>query len=274
MLQFFKASMVMGIEQAIGFPVSKDFGVKTAYHYALLHPERVMGVITLGLPFVLPDQEIMDLVDPSTPLPSWFTEEDLANYATLTWLEGYGTTDMKVNLPTLHIQGEQDYVYKYPRMVEYMKGQVKVYVLDLEITFIPDRSHFVQEQFPEQVDELIILFMEKHIFNKNRVPPIVMVRSVRDSNWITVFSVGVCSNEAYGTCKLHEMRILIVYQKLHGSCIFQFQINIEFYILYPVTDPDVETDPKPFDRDRLAITYPFRDRNPRSLYTHFRSNCP
>ncbi|KAF9609299.1 hypothetical protein IFM89_015544, partial [Coptis chinensis] len=127
------------------FLVSKHFGVKTAYHYALLHPERVMGVITLGLPFVLPglelfpreffpkcfymlrweeperaeadfgrldvktvvrniyilfsevnfrheeDQEIMDLVDPSTPLPSWFTEEDLANYATLYEKSGFCT---------------------------------------------------------------------------------------------------------------------------------------------------------------------------------------
>ncbi|KAF9590601.1 hypothetical protein IFM89_035919 [Coptis chinensis] len=215
------------------FLVSKDFGVKPAYHYALLHPERVMGVITLGLPFVLPgpelfprelfpkgfymlrwqepgraeadfgrldvktvvrniyilfsgselpaaeeDQEIMDLVDPSTPLPSWFTEEDLANYATLyeksgfrtalqvpyrTWLEGYGTTNLKVNLPALHVQGEQDYVYKFPRMAEYIEGQVKEYVPDLEITFIPGGSHFVQEQFPEQVNEMIISFMKKHI---------------------------------------------------------------------------------------------------------------
>lgn len=29
------------------------------------------------------DQEIMDLVDPTTPLPPWFSEEDLAAYASL-----------------------------------------------------------------------------------------------------------------------------------------------------------------------------------------------
>lgn len=37
------------------------------------------------------DQEIMDLVDPSTPLPPWFSEEDLTNYATLYENSGFQT---------------------------------------------------------------------------------------------------------------------------------------------------------------------------------------
>lgn len=37
------------------------------------------------------DQEIMDLVDPSAPLPTWFTEEDLTNYATLYENSGFRT---------------------------------------------------------------------------------------------------------------------------------------------------------------------------------------
>ena len=35
------------------------------------------------------DQEIMDLVDPSTPLPPWFSEEDLAVYASLYEKSGF-----------------------------------------------------------------------------------------------------------------------------------------------------------------------------------------
>ncbi|KAF6141461.1 hypothetical protein GIB67_021277 [Kingdonia uniflora] len=35
------------------FLVAKDFGVRPAYHFALLYPERVIGVVSLGLPFML-----------------------------------------------------------------------------------------------------------------------------------------------------------------------------------------------------------------------------
>ncbi|XP_048444051.1 epoxide hydrolase A-like [Pyrus x bretschneideri] len=36
-----------------------------------------------------PDQEIMDLVDPATPLPPWFSEDDLAVYASLYEKSGF-----------------------------------------------------------------------------------------------------------------------------------------------------------------------------------------
>ena len=35
------------------------------------------------IPIAHKDQEIMDLVDSSMPLPPWLTDEDLATYATL-----------------------------------------------------------------------------------------------------------------------------------------------------------------------------------------------
>ncbi|KAJ4825871.1 putative polyol transporter 4 [Turnera subulata] len=127
------------------FLVGKDFGAVPAYLVAVLHPEKVSGVITLGIPFMMPgpqavqtdlmpkgfyitrwqepgraeadfgrfdvkkvirniyilfsgaevptateDQEIMDLFDPSTPLPPWFSEEDLAAYASLYENSGFG----------------------------------------------------------------------------------------------------------------------------------------------------------------------------------------
>lgn len=43
------------------------------------------------LPVAREDQEIMDMVDPSTPLPPWFSEEDLENYAALYEKSGFRT---------------------------------------------------------------------------------------------------------------------------------------------------------------------------------------
>lgn len=36
------------------FLVGKDFGARIVYLYALFHPERVAGVVTLGIPFLPP----------------------------------------------------------------------------------------------------------------------------------------------------------------------------------------------------------------------------
>lgn len=43
------------------------------------------------LPIAREDQEIMDMVDSSTPLPSWITEEDLATYGSLYEKSGFRT---------------------------------------------------------------------------------------------------------------------------------------------------------------------------------------
>ncbi|RDX77055.1 Bifunctional epoxide hydrolase 2, partial [Mucuna pruriens] len=216
------------------FLVGKDFGAIPGYLTAVMHPERVAAVITLGIPFLLPrpsviqshllpkgfyvtrwqepgraeadfgrfpvksvirniytlfsrseipiaadDQEIMDLFDPSIPLPPWFSEEDLATYASLYEKSGFryalqvpyrspkvetGLSDGKVTVtvPALLIMGEKDYVLKFPGMEDYIRsGEVKNFVPDLEIIYIPDGSHFVHEQFPENVNKLIIEFLDK-----------------------------------------------------------------------------------------------------------------
>ena len=41
------------------------------------------------IPVAGDDQEIMDLFNPSTPLPAWFSEEDLAVYASLYEKSGF-----------------------------------------------------------------------------------------------------------------------------------------------------------------------------------------
>lgn len=43
------------------------------------------------IPIALPDQEILDLVDSSTPLPLWFSDEDLSAYGALYEKSGFRT---------------------------------------------------------------------------------------------------------------------------------------------------------------------------------------
>ncbi|WCJ30692.1 alpha/beta-Hydrolases superfamily protein [Euphorbia peplus] len=124
------------------------------------------------------DQEIMDLVAPSTPLPPWFSEEDLENYASLYEKSGFrfplqfpyrslkkdcGITDPKITCPALLIMGEKDYLLKFAGMEESLRnGTVKKSVPGLEIVFMEEGSHFVNEQFPDKVNELLINFLNKH----------------------------------------------------------------------------------------------------------------
>ncbi|KAM0932816.1 putative soluble epoxide hydrolase [Dioscorea sansibarensis] len=215
------------------FIIGKDFGAMPAYSFALLHPDRVSGVVTLGVPYIsedsspafqeIPegyylsrwrvpgraeadfgrldvktvvrniyilfsgsefpsakeDQEIMDLVDASAPLPPWFSEEDLDVYASLYKKSGFryalqmpyrslqepsGITNPKVEVPSLLIMGGKDYVLKLPGFEEYIRsGMVKHFVPDLDIKFIDEGSHFVHEQFPNEVNELIHKFLKSHI---------------------------------------------------------------------------------------------------------------
>jgi len=73
-----------------------------------------------------------------------------------------GLSDVKVTIPAVLIMGEKDYVFKFPGMEDYIRsGAVKNAVPDLEITYIPEGSHFVHEQIPDKVNQLIIEFIDK-----------------------------------------------------------------------------------------------------------------
>uniref|UniRef100_A0A7N0TKB1 AB hydrolase-1 domain-containing protein n=1 Tax=Kalanchoe fedtschenkoi TaxID=63787 RepID=A0A7N0TKB1_KALFE len=220
-----------GVDKA--FVVGKDFGVRVAYLLAKLHPERVEGVVTIGLPMAplgpptfhqtLPegfyilrwqvpgraeadfgrfdektvvrkiyisfakseipiaaeDQEVMDLVDPSAPLPPWLTEDDMEAYGALYEKSGFRTalqvpyrslgeafdiTDPRVEAPALLILGEKDYCLKFPGMEDYVNaGRVYHVVPNLEIVRLPEGCHFVQEQFPEMVNSHLISFLAGHV---------------------------------------------------------------------------------------------------------------
>ncbi|XP_078161659.1 epoxide hydrolase 1-like isoform X4 [Carex rostrata] len=217
------------------FLVGKDFGSFPAYVFALLYPDRICGVVSIGMQYLpvpptsdMPEgyyvnrwqepgraeadfgrfdvkqvvrtiyilfsksefpiapegKEIMDLADLSTPLPEWFTEEDASIYASLYEKNGFTyplqipyramnnikginvPPDLTIHVPVLLIQGEKDYVYKHPWWYQAMKeGIMQKYVRDMEISSIPEGCHFVQEQFPDQVNQLIISFVKAHSVN-------------------------------------------------------------------------------------------------------------
>ena len=73
-----------------------------------------------------------------------------------------GISDPKITVPALLMMGEKDYVvFKSFGMEDYIQsGTVKNFVPDLEIIYISG-SHLVHEQFPEQVNQLIIEFLNK-----------------------------------------------------------------------------------------------------------------
>ncbi|XP_010052342.2 epoxide hydrolase A [Eucalyptus grandis] len=131
------------------------------------------------IPIAAENQEIMDIVDPSTPLPPWFTEEDLEEYSSLyqksgfrtalkipyrSFKEDHGITDYIIKVPTLLVMGEKDYVFKFAGMEEYIRsGKVREFVPQLEIVFSPEGTHFIQEQSPGEVNRLLLDFLKRHI---------------------------------------------------------------------------------------------------------------
>lgn len=78
--------------------------------------------------------------------------------------EDLEVTDPIVKVPALLIMGSKDYVFKFPGIEDYINsGKVKEFVPDLEIIFLPEGTHFVQEQSPQEVNQLILSFLGKHI---------------------------------------------------------------------------------------------------------------
>ncbi|MBA0573239.1 hypothetical protein Golob_000522 [Gossypium lobatum] len=140
---------------------------------------KVYIMFSGSLPPVAADnQEIMDLVDSSAPFPPWLSEEDLAEYGSLYEKSGFrtalqvpyrtmmlpcGLDDGQIRAPGLVIMGEQDYIMKFPGLEDYIRsGKVKEFVPNLDVTFLAQGTHFVQEQLPEEVNHLIISFLNKH----------------------------------------------------------------------------------------------------------------
>jgi len=179
------------------FLVAKDFGAMPEGFYVLRWREpgraeadfgrydvrrvvRTIYVLFAGaeIPTAKEGQEIMDLADLTTPLPEWFTEEDLDAYAKLYEKSGFRyplqmpyraihkmpiRLDAKFQVPVFMVMGEKDYAFKFPGFETAMRsGAMETFAPDLKITYIPEGSHFVQEQLPEQVNELLLGFLKDH----------------------------------------------------------------------------------------------------------------
>nr|XP_016496928.1 PREDICTED: bifunctional epoxide hydrolase 2-like isoform X1 [Nicotiana tabacum] len=127
------------------------------------------------IPIADENQEILDLVEPGTPLPYWFSEKDLAIYGAKYEKSGFRTalqvpyramaeqlnvTARTVQVPAMLIMGEKDYVLKFPGMEDYIRGEeLKSLVPKLEIVFMRKGTHFVQEQMPNEVNQLLLSFL-------------------------------------------------------------------------------------------------------------------
>lgn len=152
-----------------------DFG-----RYGIRRVVRTIYVLFSGseVPVAKEGQETMDLADDSTPLPEWFTEEDLDEYASLYEKSGFEypirmpywsidkmatQLDAKFEVPVFMVMGENDYTFKLPGFEAAVRGgMMNSFAPDLKVAFIPEGSHFVQEQFPEQVNELLLGFFKDH----------------------------------------------------------------------------------------------------------------
>ncbi|KAF0930971.1 hypothetical protein E2562_038542 [Oryza meyeriana var. granulata] len=163
--------------------ISKEPGRAEA-DFGRFDTRRIMRTIYIlfsksEIPVAKQGQEIMDLADESTPMPQWFTDEDLSAYANLYEKSGFMTAIQipyrtkaakavcakpRFEMPMFVIMGQKDYILKFPALKEYMSSEkLKEIAPDYEITYIPEGSHFVQEQFPDLVNQLMIGFVNKHV---------------------------------------------------------------------------------------------------------------
>ncbi|PHT90562.1 hypothetical protein T459_05675 [Capsicum annuum] len=128
------------------------------------------------IPIANENQEIMDIVQP--PLPPWFSEEDLSAYGALYENSGFRTalqvpyrslheqldiTDPTVHVPSLFIMGEKDYFLKFPGIKDYISSEIlRSLVPNMQIVNLAEGTHFVQEQLPDEVNQLVLEFLTKN----------------------------------------------------------------------------------------------------------------
>lgn len=68
---------------------------------------------------------------------------------------GVRLTDPKVSAPSLLTMGEKFYLLNFPGIVDYIRTDaVKQIVPNLDIIFIAQGNHSVQEELPEQINQL------------------------------------------------------------------------------------------------------------------------
>lgn len=77
--------------------------------------------------------------------------------------EQVNITDPTVHVQALYIKGEKDYFLKFPGIEDYISsGVLKSLVPNLQIVNLPEGTHFVQEQLPDEVNQLVLEFLTKN----------------------------------------------------------------------------------------------------------------
>ncbi|KAF4383282.1 hypothetical protein F8388_009313 [Cannabis sativa] len=128
-----------------------------------------------------PDTEIIDYLRTPWSLPPWITEEDLQVFAEKFEESGftgplnyYRAMDLNwellapwqgsiIRVPTKFIAGDKDIGFESYRTKEYVLGEAfKSYVPDVEVVIIEDGHHFIQQEKPQQVNNEILSFLQKH----------------------------------------------------------------------------------------------------------------
>ena len=72
--------------------------------------------------------------------------------------------DHTIEAPCLLMMGAQDYFLKFSGLEYYINSEMlKSSVPILEIKFFPEGSHFVQEQFPDEGNKLLLGFLNQHL---------------------------------------------------------------------------------------------------------------
>ncbi|VFQ61059.1 unnamed protein product [Cuscuta campestris] len=117
----------------------------------------------------------------ATPLPSWLSEEDLDYYAAqfektgftgginyyralkLDWELSAPWSDAKVMVPTIFMVGEEDLAYNIPGAKEYIHngGFKEVVPLLEDIVVLKGVAHYINQEAPEEVNNLIYNFIKK-----------------------------------------------------------------------------------------------------------------
>lgn len=95
--------------------------------------------------------------------PDFFTFLFLVVYCNRSLHEQVNITDPTVHVPALFIKGEKDYFLKFPGIEDYISsGVLKSLVPNLQIVNLPEGTHFVQEQLPDEVNQLVLEFLTKN----------------------------------------------------------------------------------------------------------------
>ncbi|CAM6087071.1 unnamed protein product [Calypogeia fissa] len=140
-------------------------------------------------PLVVPKgKSLGDVFEGSTPLTSWFTAEDLDQYVQAfktsgltgpinvyrviqrTWELQAPYTKARITPPAFFIAGSEDIVWHVSGTKEYVEGGgLKHFVPNLRGYVVLDSGHFIHQQQHEQVNELLINFLQNELQPRPRL---------------------------------------------------------------------------------------------------------